>query len=333
MPTATDSQACKFNEWKLEVISCTPRRRFNVGDGEFSKLQIEPGSICVIGGEGGLGKTALIMQLAYSAIELDESVKVLVCNTEMDADRLWERQLARLAMVPYERLRDPNLDAHDRMRLNNSMMRLEEWQSRMLILDGLGRQVREVQDEARRFGADIIVIDYIQEMLTDGGHESEKSRIDKVMSVLRAVASEKRAVIALSSIVQPDGDGRKQSGSKLRFLGSSSIRYKANSAYFMTGITGKPNCFKLKHDKARDGRLGQDLFLFYDSPLQTFRGLPVDRGPSAGDKQDAPVQNRGRSSKPKAAKPKSLPPKSAGNLNDAIMEQNGLTGVKGNANG
>ena len=56
--------------------------------------------ITALGGPPNSGKTALIMQGVFNALDTDKEFKVVVCNVEMTPEDLLNREVSRRAGVP-----------------------------------------------------------------------------------------------------------------------------------------------------------------------------------------------------------------------------------------
>ena len=86
-------------QWRDDVLSGKPPVLFPMGTGELARIEIGPGSVALLGGAPGAGKTAFTMQLVIDALRLTPTLRVVCCNVEMPVGVLLDRQLARLSGV------------------------------------------------------------------------------------------------------------------------------------------------------------------------------------------------------------------------------------------
>ena len=100
-----------FDGWKDDVLTGTPPTFYPIGSGELARIEIGPGLVTLFGGAPGAGKTAFTMQAVTDALRLTPTLRALVCNVEMPARVLLDRQLARLSGIDLETIRYRRLTA------------------------------------------------------------------------------------------------------------------------------------------------------------------------------------------------------------------------------
>lgn len=133
------------------------------------KLRMEAGDMVVIAARPGMGKTALVLQIAEHVAEYHGAVGVL--SLEMGAAQLAGRTLARTGGVSYGKVRDPHtlneaeigrlLAASDR--LHTLPLYVDD--SARLTAELLAAKVRELKKQ--RPDLRCVVLDYLQLMETD----------------------------------------------------------------------------------------------------------------------------------------------------------------------
>src|SRR4051794_40247956 len=102
-----------LHRWRDDILTGTPPTFYPVGDGDLARLEIGPGLVTLFGGAPGAGKTAFTMQLLLDALRLTTTLKAVVCNIEMAAAVLLDRQLARLSGIDLNLIRRRQLtEAH-----------------------------------------------------------------------------------------------------------------------------------------------------------------------------------------------------------------------------
>src|SRR5947207_1884403 len=94
-----------LDQWRDDVLSGKPPVLFPVGTGELAHVEIGPGTVTLLGGAPGAGKTAFTMQLVIDALRMTPTLRAICCNVEMGVGVLLDRQLARLSGVDLSTIR------------------------------------------------------------------------------------------------------------------------------------------------------------------------------------------------------------------------------------
>ena len=105
-----DREKTPFEQWKKDIISRDSPTFFPIGEGELARIEIGPGSVTLLGGAPGAGKTAFVMQAAIDALRLSPALRALVVNVEMSPGVLFDRQLARFSGVDLTTIRYRRFD-------------------------------------------------------------------------------------------------------------------------------------------------------------------------------------------------------------------------------
>src|SRR5262245_36074328 len=93
-----------FGSWRKALFDDKPTPTWKVG-AAFDHVEIGPGGIILIGGAPRIGKSALIIQMAFEALFLDAALRLVVANVEMLPASLLDRKLSRLSGVPLTTIR------------------------------------------------------------------------------------------------------------------------------------------------------------------------------------------------------------------------------------
>lgn len=290
MVSFAEDQEKLYEKYIESLMSGQPRELFSVGEGDFSRLQIGPGLITVFGGQPCLGKTALVMQLLYDAVRIDPNIRAVVCNVEMPMQRLWERQIARLARIDLDRLpavcKTP--DSAEREQLNEAIATVGDLNRRIRFLSSRNASISQITDAADEIDARIVVVDYIQRIGGEGQSEDSRTNIDMVMGGLRSIADSDKAVIGVASLARTKSSGGQSVyDPKLglaSFKGSSEIEYGADDAFTMAS---ENNAIVLYHWKSRYGET-RDFHLSFDRRRQTFTTIDPPARTSSGTKSSRP---------------------------------------------
>ena len=279
-----------FNDWREDVLNGPPPRRYELGGEEFGHFQLGPGTVALIGGSPGMGKTAFAMQCVITAMSADPKLSVCVANVEMPPQRLLDRQLSRLSGIL--------LDDIQGRRLTNRQK--SEAKAAFEILDGLLDRLVFVKAPftldnivvaADSIEAEILVLDYVQRIRPSGKVQDKRGSIDATMDSIRQFADAGCCVLALSAVGRSkDANGRSSyAGNTLSlasFRESSELEYGADDAYLLGPSTEGENdpedaaiAVKLKQLKCRYGK-PTDTDLVFDRSLQLFRAGQGSNGNS-----------------------------------------------------
>jgi replicative DNA helicase len=264
-----------LDPWRDDVLSGKPPTLYQVGTGEFSRLEIGPGLVTLIGGAPGQGKTALTMQWLIDALMLTPSLKALVCNVEMSPSTLLDRQLARLAEVDLTLIRYRRLMTEHSKAIQRGMQALESLAERLAFVRPLF-DLANIARSADAYGADLLLIDYIQRISAHGDHGDGRDAVKATMSSLRQFADAGVAIIVVAALARSkDAKGRSSYTDGLSlasFRETSELEYGADDAFILTlddGEAASSSCVTLKHLKSRNSE-ARDLALNFDRKHQRF---------------------------------------------------------------
>lgn len=262
-----------FDDWRQDVLTGKGPTLFSVGAKEFSSFEVGPGLVNLIGGAPGAGKTAFVMQCVTDALRLTPALRAVVCNVEMPATVLLDRQLARLSGIDLHTIRYRHFTGEHSERLEAGLATLEEINDRLCFcrppfsLDNIAATVDE-------FGAVLVVIDYLQRIASPGEHADKKNSLDATMNYLRLFAEAGCAVLALAAIGRTkDRQGRSSYANEglnlASFRESSELEFGADNAYILMPDATEPSTITLKCFKARHGEV-RDIVTTFDAPRQSF---------------------------------------------------------------
>lgn len=147
--------------------------------------------LVILAARPAMGKTAFALNIAQNAA-VKGGASVLIFSLEMSKEQLGQRLLAMEARVEMENIKKGNLDR-------------EDWDRIMLAADTLSKasiniddtpdlSVFEIKNKCRRLktekGLDLVVIDYLQLMKSDGRSESRQQEISNLSRYLKLLARE-----------------------------------------------------------------------------------------------------------------------------------------------
>lgn len=265
-------------QWRGDVVSGKAPVLYPVGSGAFSRIEVGPGLVTLVGGAPGSGKTALTMQLAIDALRLTPTLRVCVVNVEMAPEVLLDRQLARLSGVDLTTIRHRKLGPQHADRIGQAMATLEALGGRLCFVQppfGLDKVAAAV-DDAMGAGSKhvLILIDYLQRIPPQGTHGDKRGAVDDTMSRLREYATTGAAVIVVSAVARTkDSRGRSSyDGAGLNlasFRESSELEFGADDAFILVPNKDDADGMVLRHLKSRHGE-AKDLTLTFDRRHQRF---------------------------------------------------------------
>ncbi len=285
-----------FDAWRDDLFNGTPPVLWPVGDGPLQKFAIGPGRVVLLGGAPCAGKTTLAMQLVFDLLWSTQTLKACVANVEMRPERLIDKALARYAQVDIAAIQSRSFRADQRLvgRIKETVDGMRPLVERIKFVER-PHDGAEVVQEAARFGADLLVLDYLQRIVppTKPGerHRDKRSQVDALMSFVRAVANADKAVLLLSAVGRT-GDGRGKAGYAPDRMGLGSFKesgeceYGADDAYILTRNDQCSDLATLHHLKSRYGQT-ESVALQFEANYQRFVPLVTPARGTAHVKPDA----------------------------------------------
>lgn len=164
----------------------------------------QPSNLIILAARPAMGKTAFVLSMAQNMVMNREKPRtVAVFSLEMSRTELVQRVLCSVAQVNQMDVKKGNLKEEEWMRITRSMNALAE--APLYIDDTSGITVLELKAKARRlqkrYGLDVVMIDYLQLMRGSGRIENRVQEISEISRQLKALAKELNVpVIALSQV-------------------------------------------------------------------------------------------------------------------------------------
>jgi replicative DNA helicase len=267
-----------LDSWRCDVLSGKPPTLYPVDSGELSRIEIGPGLVTLVGGAPATGKTALTMQWLIDALTLTPGLKALACNVEMSPRTLLDRQLARLADIDLTFIRYRRLTAEHSTAMERGTDALESLAERLAFVRP-PFDLANVARSADAFGADVLLLDYIQRIGAHGEHSDRRGAVDATMGSLRQFADAGIAIVVVAALARSkDAKGRSSYSDGLSlasFRETSELEYGADDAFILAPDYGKgasPSHVILKHLKSRHGE-ARDITLSFDRKHQRFTAV------------------------------------------------------------
>jgi replicative DNA helicase len=212
---------------------------------------------------------------------------------------LLDRQLARLSGVDLSAIRHRRLDASHADAIDRGMGTLERLSERLAFVRP-PFDLANVAASADAFGADLIVLDYIQRIAGPGENGDRRGAVDATMGYLRQFADAGAAIIVIAALARSkDAKGRSSySGEALSlasFRETSELEYGADDAFILAPSDDAEDegdgiaRVVLKHLKSRHGET-RDIALRFDRRRQRFTPTDPTGATSDGPARDGKLQ-------------------------------------------
>jgi replicative DNA helicase len=160
-------------------------------------LKRDAGELVIIGARPGQGKSGLGFQIATNIAQWG---RAYVASLEMSHEAVAARQMSIIMNWPLDVIQGGKRSSEDLLRAKEALLQVN-----CIIDDRPGLNVYQICDAARmqnkKQHLDVVVIDYIQIVATDGSDYSRAVAVGKISGELKALAKELRIpVIALSQL-------------------------------------------------------------------------------------------------------------------------------------
>ncbi len=278
--------------WRDDLVSGKPPMLFPLGTGELTRIECGPGSVLLLGGAPGAGKTAFAMQASVDALRLTPDLRAVVVNVEMGPAALLDRQLARLTGIDLTLIRHRRLGAEHADRIDQALHTLEPLAERLAFVRP-PFDLANVAATADAFDAQLLLLDYIQRIPPPGEHGDKRGSVNATMDYLRRFADTGVAVIVISAIGRTkDSKGRSSyAGEGLNlasFRETSELEYGADDAFILTAADHQADAVTLRHLKSRHGEC-RDIELTFHRRCQRYTPAGDEQGshPDAGKVKSA----------------------------------------------
>ena len=194
------------------------------------------GELILIGARPSMGKTSFAINMATNAVR--KGKKVAVFSLEMPREQIAMRILCGDARVNMQSVRKGLLRDEDWMKLARTLAPLAA--SEMYIDDTSGLTPGQLRSRCRRLmmdhGLDMIIVDYLQLMGSDGKAESRQVEVSEISRSLKAIAQELK--VPLVACAQLSRANEKRGGAGIRPMlsdlrDSGSIEQDADVVMFL----------------------------------------------------------------------------------------------------
>jgi len=250
---------------------------FGMRDLDWNTGGIRKSEVTIVAAGPGIGKTAFAMNIAVNVARTGRTV--LLVSREMNRIQVAKRIIANMATIDAEVIRDGRgmndatwADLAGILGLVNKMP---------MYIDDVSTSVQEICNKCRRLkesgGVNLLIIDYLQLLVSIGKHESRRQEIEHISRQLKLLSLElELPIIALSQLTR---EGRRNGCPKLFDLRESgALEQDADNVIFLYDAAGDDNRsspiipIEVIVAKQRNGRTGTANMMFLKK-YQRFTGV------------------------------------------------------------
>ncbi len=254
----------------LELISRPVRNTRQTGLATLDVLLeggLEPGTITLLGGRPGTGKTALMLQIARHVARAGTGV--LFVTLEMGATRLMRRLFSQVSQVRFQHLRSGAISDGERAALE---LAAEHIRTLPLWIETRVRTAEALDALLDQMGGSVglVVIDYLQKMSSPNSGDSMREAVEHVSRALCKIAvGRDLPLLAAASLSRPDRATASWRPSLLNLRESGVLEHDADNVIL---LFRDPDSDVLEVDlaKQRDGAVGKTALRFVGETL-TFK--------------------------------------------------------------
>ncbi len=167
-----------------------------------SDFVLAPGRITIIGAPPGTGKTALASQIVFDALVENPDLRLWIANCEMGIETLLRREIARVSGVGHKRILEATFTKEEHGRI------LEAAEGMVSTISRVHHMIPPFDCESLHKlilqpTPGILVVDYLQKFRY--ADREARTGVDEVISVLRGLALQGWAILAMSSTARQQG--------------------------------------------------------------------------------------------------------------------------------
>ena len=171
-------------------------------DLDYDTAGFQPSDLILVAARPAMGKTAFALNIALH-VAIKEKKRVALFDLEMSKESLVNRLFAMQSKVDGKKLRTGELSPEEWNALSVGAAEVAE--SLIVIDENASITPAELRSKCRKLklekGLDLIIIDYLQLMSTDGRNDSRQQEVSEISRALKLMARELNVpVIALSQL-------------------------------------------------------------------------------------------------------------------------------------
>lgn len=258
----------RLEEIKSNIFSDVMPIIYDVGT---KGIEIEPETITVVAAQPGCGKSSLVTQWMFKAIELQPEIKVLIVNCELTMKQVMIRELSRISQIDARVIKKKAWTEQQKQDVELSASYLSSVADRFVFIDDCCDLI-QIDDYVRTYKPDIVLFDYIQQMRCDTSIQMTDLKIEMdgaMQGIRRMVNSRGVAAIVVSTINRAGKNGYKGNIDLSRLGASSQVEYCPDDVCILEQPDTDPTERVLYHVKVRNKEV-QDINLRFNGKYQTW---------------------------------------------------------------
>ncbi len=247
-------------------------------DDKLSGLQ--KSDLIILAARPSVGKTSLALDIARNAA-LQHKVPTCIFSLEMSSQQLVDRMLSAESKVDSWKIRTGKISNEGEFeQIQHAMSRLAE--APIFIDDQAGNTIMKMRSVARRVksqhGLGLIVVDYLQLMMTSKQYDSLVTQVTEISRSLKALARELDVPVLALSQLSRAVEHRRDRPRLSDLRDSGSIEQDADLVMFIhrpdryVENSDRPNIAEILIEKHRNGPTGK-VELYFDDKKTSFVNL------------------------------------------------------------
>lgn len=231
---------------------------------------VERGDVVVIGARPAVGKSALATQIATSFV--NQGKRVGYYNLEMLERQVYERFVTNLSKISIKRLRSGEKANEEERRRFNKANEILSQQTNLVVTTGGGKTVSEIRAEVRHMDYDVLIVDYLQLVLSDNQYRGNRvAEVGAISKAFKSLAMELNiTIVLLSQLRRPMGEEKETKEPTMADLRESGDIEQDASVILLLWNTDKNDKKKkgIKIEKNRQGELMKEALEFDGEHMQ-----------------------------------------------------------------
>ena len=205
---------------------CDPTLGVNSGfkDLDYMTLGFQSGEMTIIGGRPSMGKTSLLLQLAW---QIDSPA--LIISAEMSRQAIGERLISHVSGVNMRKIKAKRITVAEKSKAKEALKLISERE--IYISDAsrispsvIAKEVQTLTEMGGEYTSPCIFVDYLQLLSMGDSYLSGENEVAAISKELKAIAREYRARLVVASQLNRANEQREDKTPRMSDLrGSGSI--------------------------------------------------------------------------------------------------------------